>query len=153
MKIIVTEASKHFLDRSEAYNGPAHAEFASLDPPIPVLGDADEWEAWDAVGDPVLHIQVLFLSPSTVAVICNANLSCFFFCVCFCCFACFFFAFVVVVLLLFFVFKLCAVRFVRFNCFVPGISIHLRYDVHVFPCKSLISEYFSSDNTGGGVNM
>lgn len=58
VKIVVTEASKHFLDRSEAYNGPAHAEFASLDPPIPVLGDADEWEAWDAVGDPVLHIQL-----------------------------------------------------------------------------------------------
>lgn len=46
------------MDRSEAYNNEAHAAFSALDPPIPVLGDADEWGAWDAVGDPVLHIQV-----------------------------------------------------------------------------------------------
>lgn len=58
VKIVVTEASKHFLNRSQAYNGPAHAAFALIDPPIPVLGDADEWGAWDAVGDPVLHIEV-----------------------------------------------------------------------------------------------
>lgn len=54
----MTEASKHFLDRSKAYNGDAHATFGALDPPIRVLADADEWGAWDAVGDPVLHIQV-----------------------------------------------------------------------------------------------
>ncbi|CAN0465676.1 unnamed protein product, partial [Ectocarpus sp. 12 AP-2014] len=58
VKILVTEASKHFMDRSEDYNSDAHAAFSALDPPIPVLGDADEWGAWDAVGDPVLHIQV-----------------------------------------------------------------------------------------------
>eukprot|EP00904_Undaria_pinnatifida_P008427 jgi/Undpi1/4714/HiC_scaffold_18.g08067.m1 len=58
VKIVVTEASKHFLNRSQAYNGPAHAAFALIDPPIPVLGDADEWGAWDAVGDPVLHIEL-----------------------------------------------------------------------------------------------
>ncbi|CAN0024409.1 unnamed protein product, partial [Ectocarpus fasciculatus] len=58
VKILVTEASKHFMDRSEAYNSDAHAAFSALDPPIPVLGDADEWGAWDAVGDPVLHIQL-----------------------------------------------------------------------------------------------
>lgn len=46
------------MDRSEAYNSDAHAAFSALDPPIPVLGDTDEWGAWDAVGDPVLHIQV-----------------------------------------------------------------------------------------------
>ncbi|CAM9753422.1 unnamed protein product [Ectocarpus sp. 6 AP-2014] len=58
VKILVTQASKHFMDRSEAYNSDAHAAFSALDPPIPVLGDADEWGAWDAVGDPVLHIQL-----------------------------------------------------------------------------------------------
>lgn len=46
------------MDRSEAYNGDAHKAFSALDPPIPVLGDAEEWGIWDAVGDPVLHIQV-----------------------------------------------------------------------------------------------
>lgn len=46
------------MDRSQAYNPTAHAAFKALEPPIPVLGDADEWRAWNAVGDPVLHIQV-----------------------------------------------------------------------------------------------
>lgn len=58
VKILVTEASKHFLDRSEAYDSEAHAVFRALDPPVCVLGDADEWGAWNALGDPVLHIQV-----------------------------------------------------------------------------------------------
>lgn len=55
----MTEASRHFLDRSEAYNREAHAAFCALDPPVRVLGDADEWGAWDSLGDPVLHIEVL----------------------------------------------------------------------------------------------
>lgn len=46
------------MDKSEAYDPDAHAAFRALDPPIPVLGDAEEWEAWNAIGDPVLHIQV-----------------------------------------------------------------------------------------------
>lgn len=54
----MTEASKHFLDRSKAYDGEAHAAYSALDPPVEVLADADEWGAWGAVGDPVLHIQV-----------------------------------------------------------------------------------------------
>eukprot|EP00752_Nemacystus_decipiens_P003570 g3292.t1 len=58
IKILVTEASKHFLERSKAYNSEAYAAFSALDPPIRVLADADEWGAWDAVGDSVLHIQL-----------------------------------------------------------------------------------------------
>lgn len=44
------------------YYPEAHSAFKALDPPIPVLGDADEWEAWNAVGDPVLHIEVTWLA-------------------------------------------------------------------------------------------
>ncbi|CAN0419932.1 unnamed protein product [Pylaiella littoralis] len=58
VKLLVTEASRHFLDRSEAYNREAHAAFCALDPPVRVLGDADEWGAWDSLGDPVLHIEL-----------------------------------------------------------------------------------------------
>lgn len=58
VKILVTQASKHFMKRAEAYNPEAHAAFTALDPPVPVLGDAEEWGAWNVVGDPVLHIQV-----------------------------------------------------------------------------------------------
>ncbi|CAM9175148.1 unnamed protein product [Scytosiphon promiscuus] len=46
------------MDRTEAYNSDAHKAFRALEPPIPVLGDADEWGVWDTVGDPVLHIQL-----------------------------------------------------------------------------------------------
>lgn len=55
---MTTKASEHFLERSEAYHSGAHAAFKALEPPPPILGDADEWGAWDAVGDPVLHIEV-----------------------------------------------------------------------------------------------
>ena len=119
LKIIVTEASKHFLDRSEAYNGPAHAAFASLDPPIPVLGDADEWRAWDAVGDPVLHIQVFAYVISSLV---------FEFGVLFCSFT----------------YETTYIRYVcrRFIClYLDSVAMH------DFLCKSLISE--RSGNTGG----
>lgn len=62
MKIITTKPSEHFRERSEAYNLEAYRAFTTLDPPIPVLGDADEWGVWNAVGDPVLHIQVQWIS-------------------------------------------------------------------------------------------
>lgn len=58
VKVLTTKASEHFLERSEAYNLGAYAAFKALEPPPPILGDADEWRAWDAVGDPVLHIEV-----------------------------------------------------------------------------------------------
>eukprot|EP00903_Cladosiphon_okamuranus_P011338 g10687.t1 len=58
IKMIVTNASKHFLDRSKDYDLEAHAAFAALDPPIQVLTDAEEWGGWNAVGDPVLHLQL-----------------------------------------------------------------------------------------------
>ncbi|CAM9920252.1 unnamed protein product [Ascophyllum nodosum] len=58
VKVVVTEASKHFIDRSRIYNPQAYAAYTALDPPTAVLDDAQEWGAWDAVGDPVLHIQL-----------------------------------------------------------------------------------------------
>ena len=65
----MTEASKHFLDRSKAYDGDGHAAFGALDPPIRVLADEDEWGGWDAVGDPVLHIEVCALVALNLSVI------------------------------------------------------------------------------------
>lgn len=46
------------MERSEAYSPEAYGAFTSLHPPVPVLSDADEWGVWNAVGDPVLHIQL-----------------------------------------------------------------------------------------------
>lgn len=58
VKILTTKLSEHFMERSEAYSPEAYGAFTSLHPPVPVLSDADEWGVWNAVGDPVLHIQV-----------------------------------------------------------------------------------------------
>lgn len=57
--MVVTEASKHFMGSSSRdYNLQAYTAYTALDPAISVLDDGQEWGAWRAVGDPVLHIQV-----------------------------------------------------------------------------------------------
>lgn len=46
IKIIATERAKHFFDG------------ADIPENVPVLTDADEWQAWQGRGDPVLHIDL-----------------------------------------------------------------------------------------------
>lgn len=48
MTLVVTEASKHFLDLEKLKN----------DFPVDVYTDRDEWDAWQNRGDPVLHIEL-----------------------------------------------------------------------------------------------
>lgn len=69
VKIVLTASARHFWDRAKAYNPAAWAEFEALQDEIMVVEDKDEWEAWDAMGDGVLHIQLrdwadlLFIAP------------------------------------------------------------------------------------------
>ncbi|XP_037087216.1 phosphopantothenoylcysteine decarboxylase-like [Pollicipes pollicipes] len=46
LRVVSTEHARHFFSPSELPNGVAH------------LSDADEWAAWRARGDPVLHIAL-----------------------------------------------------------------------------------------------
>ncbi|XP_018325347.1 phosphopantothenoylcysteine decarboxylase [Agrilus planipennis] len=46
VRIVVTEAAKHFISKNE------------LPSNIIVYEDADEWSAWSKRGDPVLHIEL-----------------------------------------------------------------------------------------------
>jgi len=52
VKVVATAAAAHFLDRAEA------SGYSGLPQEVEVLGDVQEWEAWSAVGDPVLHIEL-----------------------------------------------------------------------------------------------
>lgn len=52
VRVVATTAAAHFLDRAEASGYPGLPE------EVEVLGDAQEWEAWSAVGDPVLHVEL-----------------------------------------------------------------------------------------------
>jgi len=58
VKVVLTASARHFWDRAKTYNPVAWAEFEALQHDITVVEDKDEWEAWDAMGDGVLHIQL-----------------------------------------------------------------------------------------------
>lgn len=58
VRVVLTASARHFWDRAKTYNPVAWAEFEALQDDIMVLEDKDEWEAWDAMGDGVLHIQL-----------------------------------------------------------------------------------------------
>lgn len=47
VKVVVTAAAGHFVDEQQL---PQHL--------LPLLGDELEWRQWQAVGDPVLHIEL-----------------------------------------------------------------------------------------------
>lgn len=63
IRVVVTEASLHFFNLEEVQaklntsssSSPATSEVISK---AAVLRDADEWSAWSAIGDPVLHIEL-----------------------------------------------------------------------------------------------
>lgn len=49
IKVALTEASKHFFSLEE---------LSKLLPPNSIYSDADEWQTWSKMGDPVLHIEL-----------------------------------------------------------------------------------------------
>ena len=51
MKIVMTENSKHFVNKNELMQG-----MDGLD--LEVFDDSDEWNQWSRIGDPVLHIEL-----------------------------------------------------------------------------------------------
>jgi phosphopantothenoylcysteine decarboxylase len=58
VRVILTASSEHFFSRSSAYNPRAWTAFQGLGEAVKVYRDQDEWDAWNVLGDAVLHIQV-----------------------------------------------------------------------------------------------
>lgn len=58
VRVVLTEPAQHFWERSQAYAPEAWQAFQALPEPIPLLRDADEWAAWDELGDRVVHIEL-----------------------------------------------------------------------------------------------
>ncbi|CAN0340067.1 unnamed protein product, partial [Discosporangium mesarthrocarpum] len=73
VQVVETQASRHFLSRSQGYNPSAYNAFRALEPPVTVIGDNREWEEWDRVGDPVLHIQLREAADAMVIAPLSAN--------------------------------------------------------------------------------
>eukprot|EP00871_Galdieria_phlegrea_P004727 jgi/Galph1/5255/GphlegSOOS_G3830.1 len=62
VRIVVTSASRHFLEREDKV--PASAE---------LFQDADEWHQWEKLGDPVLHIDLKKWADALVIAPLDAN--------------------------------------------------------------------------------
>lgn len=60
--MVFTESAKHFWDRAAVYDPQSWSAYQSVSSSINLLSDADEWSAWDAIGDPVVHIQVRMMT-------------------------------------------------------------------------------------------
>ena len=66
IRVVVTEASLHFFNLEEVQAKLNTSSSSSSSPATTseviskaaVLRDADEWSAWSAIGDPVLHIEL-----------------------------------------------------------------------------------------------
>lgn len=56
--VLSSFAASHFLNRSEAYNNNAWDRFVRLGGYNLIVSDADEWNLWNKLGDPVLHIEL-----------------------------------------------------------------------------------------------
>lgn len=54
----MTKSALHFWERAKVYDASSWAAYLSVEDRVKLYTDEDEWSAWDAVGDPVVHIQV-----------------------------------------------------------------------------------------------
>lgn len=59
MKLITTECGDAFLGKSSEYDRQSYDAFIELN--VVKLKDKDEWNSWQKIGDPVLHIEVTLL--------------------------------------------------------------------------------------------
>ncbi|GLD99974.1 hypothetical protein PINS_up008702 [Pythium insidiosum] len=58
VRVVVTASAEFFLARAKEYDAEHAARFEAARDAIPVIRDADEWAAWNVVGDPVVHIDL-----------------------------------------------------------------------------------------------
>ena len=73
VRVVLTGPAEHFWARSQAYAPGAWEAFQALSARVPVLRDADEWDAWDALGDAVVHIELREWADALVLAPLSAN--------------------------------------------------------------------------------
>jgi phosphopantothenoylcysteine decarboxylase len=77
--IVCTKAAKFFLEKSKEYNEQAWNEFMEMDGLSMIFTEDDEWELWNRVGDPVLHIElrrwadVIVVAPASADLLSKAS--------------------------------------------------------------------------------
>uniref|UniRef100_A0A7S1D871 Flavoprotein domain-containing protein n=1 Tax=Cyclophora tenuis TaxID=216820 RepID=A0A7S1D871_CYCTE len=58
VRILLTSGGDNFWNKAQDYDGTAWNEFRELSPPVRIYSPQEEWEGWDRLGDPVLHIDL-----------------------------------------------------------------------------------------------
>lgn len=58
VRVVLTKSALHFWERAKVYDATSWEAYLSVADRVKLYTDEDEWSAWDAVGDPVVHIQV-----------------------------------------------------------------------------------------------
>jgi phosphopantothenoylcysteine decarboxylase len=77
IRVICTTNAKFFYERSKTYNLDA---FVKIDCRTRIYTDADEWMVWNAIGDPILHIElrrwadVFLIAPASADFISKASI-------------------------------------------------------------------------------
>ncbi|OQR90760.1 phosphopantothenoylcysteine decarboxylase [Achlya hypogyna] len=56
VQLVLTKAAAFFLEKAASYNPSMFAAYEALN--ITIHRDEDEWSSWNAIGDPILHIQL-----------------------------------------------------------------------------------------------
>ena len=73
------KSAVHFIERSKAYNHKQYEKFEKSGGMDLFLSDDDEWDSWNKVGDPVLHIElrrwadILIVAPASANFIAKAS--------------------------------------------------------------------------------
>lgn len=73
MRVVLTGPAQHFWERSRTYAPEAWRVFQGVAEQIPVLRDADEWAAWDELGDKVVHVELREWADALVLAPLSAN--------------------------------------------------------------------------------
>lgn len=69
-----SKAAEHFLQRASKYNPDVWNYFTEYNCQSLIINDAEEWNAWNVVGDPVLHIELRKWADAIVVVPASADI-------------------------------------------------------------------------------
>lgn len=78
-RIICSKKSLHFLNKSSIYSNIIWKKFIDIGGMNLIFHDEDEWNIWNKIGDPVLHIElslwadIIIISPASADLISKIN--------------------------------------------------------------------------------
>eukprot|EP01031_Cornospumella_fuschlensis_P028122 gene28122-33957_t len=77
--VVCTDNAKFFLQRAREYNPAVWQQFESVDGPSLILEDHDDWDAWNKIGNIVLHIElrkwadIMIVAPASADLLSKAS--------------------------------------------------------------------------------